>query len=156
MSIRAWIRLICAAVVAFQFLVTVPPGPGPTPVPTPTPTPTPVPVPDPVIEGQRTVVIIRESGDDTPAFGSVIYGLRAGAHDDYLDQKGHTLLILDRNQLDENGQPSQLVAGLLGRNSNLPALFILESSDLRPLHDETLPATATADDVMRILKAHGG
>lgn len=150
MSIRSWIRLACVAVVLLQLLVTVPPGPGPGPGPSPGP------IPIPVVEGERTVVIIRESENDTPSFGSLVYGLRTGTNDDYLDSKGHTLLILDQHQLDEDGQPSQLVAGLLGRNSQLPALFILESSDMRPLHDETLAATATAADVMAILKANGG
>lgn len=148
-----WLRLICAAVILWQVVtawpVVPPPGPGPGPGPNPPP-------PDVVVEGRRNVVIIHESEDDSALFAQMMIGLRAGANASYLASKGHTLLILDDEAADQNGQPNETVAALLPLNSTLPALFILDAGDGRPLHNETLSASATAADVMGILREHGG
>lgn len=146
--------LIVATVAAWCFWLAgfkppipfVPPGPDPPPDP-------PIPV---VVEGTKTVVILHEAGDDTPAFSRMVVALRAGANAEYLTSKGHRLLILDDESNDQDGNPDPLVSQLSPRNSNWPAVFILDGSDGRPLHDETLSANATADDVMRILREHGG
>jgi hypothetical protein len=143
---RFWVRLICAIVIVWQVATTLPaPGPGPKPNP-----------PIPVIEGQRIAVIIRETEDESPAFARMVVALRNGDHAAYLAAKGHTLYVYDQHQQDDVGQPLELVQTLLPLHSQLPALFILDGSDGRPLHHETLPADVTADDVLAILKGAGG
>lgn len=150
---RIVVRWIAVGIILFQLGINWPtPGPGPGPGPNPGPDPPPT----PVVEGQRIVVLIRESEDDTPSMAQLIQNLRIGQHADYLESKGHELLILDPDHQDQNGQPLALVQQLKPINSNWPALFILEKSDGRPLHNETLSADATASDVMETIRENGG
>lgn len=114
-----------------------------------------VPVVEPVAAGKRTVVIIRESADDNPEIARMIQNLRTGENAAYFTQKGHRLHFLDDEQVDDEGEPLPIVRELLAQHSEMPAIFILREDGM-PLHHETLSATATDADVMRILKAWGG
>lgn len=158
MTWRLYLIAFCLSVLLIQRIVT--PGPGPVVPPVVPPVVVPPDIPDPpdipVVEGRRTVVIIRESENDNPALARMIVALRSGANDEYLKAEGHTLFIHDDDDVDENGQPAELVQALKPVHPELPALFILESSDGRPLHHRTLPDDATAADVMAILKQYGG
>ena len=144
-----WFRLFCAAVIIWQAVTSLPFDPTPVVVPPD------IPVVVPVEQGQRTIILIRETEDETPAFARLVVALRNGEHAAYLTGKGHTLRVYDQHQLDENGEPLAIVQTLLPLHSELPAVFILREDGL-PLHHETLPATATAADVMAILKGQGG
>jgi hypothetical protein len=114
-------------------------APGPTP---------------PIPGGQKHIVILRETADDTPEQARMWNLLRTGEHAAYLKSKGHKLEILDDDSVDQNGQPSKLVEGLKPLATSLPFLFILEPSDGRPLHSQAVPATAA--QVMEVIKSHGG
>lgn len=156
MNWRGYLIAICLSVLLIQRIVTPGPGPVVPPVVPPVVVPPDVPVVVPPVVGAKRIVILHEVGDQNPAFARMVTSLRTGAHAEYLVSKGHSLLVLDDESNDQNGQPDPLVAELRPRNSNWPALFILDGGDGRPLHDETLPANATADQVMQILREHGG
>ncbi len=126
------------------------PGPGPGPGPRPNPTP-PVPV---VVDGPRTIVIIRESGTDDPLFNRMSVSLRFGENADLLEQGGHKLLILDQNEVNEDGQLLPILANLIPLNPTLPALFILDDK-ATVLHHETL-TEFSAEHVLEVLEDNGG
>lgn len=100
----------------------------------------------PVVEGPRDVLIVHETATDGPAFARLKSNLRSGAAYDYLKAKGHTLLIQDQ----DDGSPviKQWQAELTGQT--LPVILISAKGKL--LAKQTLPATATADDVLTIIK----
>lgn len=125
--------------------------PGPTPIP-------PGPGPTPVVEGKRAVLIVYESADQTPEVSSLLVALRKPPAATYLQSKGHTLSILDDDAVDQDGKPAAAVeawrpqfAGL-----TLPALLIVDPASKSLVHKQSLPASATADNVIEILKQHGG
>lgn len=130
--------------------------PEPTPEP-PKPDP-PKPDPPPVVEGPRSVLIIRESLKDTPEFGGLLVGIRNGEAAGYLKSRGHKLFTLDDNDKDMGGQPTPLVekwrphyAGM-----TLPAVFILSDKG-ELVHKQSIDAKASDPNVvLDILKAHGG
>jgi len=123
--------------------------PGPTPVP-PKPEPTPPPIP----AGPRTVLILRESANDTPAMSRLLVSLQAGKGRDYLKSKGHSCLALDVDAKGADGKADANVAAWrVAVDVPLPALAILDSKG-NVLHKEPLPATATADDVLAVLRRH--
>lgn len=141
--------VLCTYLIVFGG--TVPPGPEPGPDP-PDPDP---PTPTPVVEGERRVVIIRESSDDSVEFGLMSVALRNGQHADYLSQNGHELLILDDDSTDGTSDSHPLLSELLPLHSDLPAIFILEKRDGRPLHYQTLTTTDAAE-VIALIQEHGG
>lgn len=136
-------------VIYIQFFsgVVPPKPPGPTP---------PVPPPTPVITGDKTIVILYESENETPAFNLMKVGLRTGDNASYLASKNHDLWLFDAQDEDENGTPNEYVRQLLPLNNNLPAIFILDAKDGRPLFNVSLPDSTTASDVMTIIRQHGG
>lgn len=111
------------------------------------------PVPVPTV-GKKHIVILRETLDDTPEQARAWNLLRTGENAAYIKSKGHRLEILDDDSVDQDGQPSKLVAELKPLATTLPFMFILEPSDGRPLHSQ--PAPATAAQVMEVIKSHGG
>lgn len=159
MNWRGYLIAFCLSVLFIQRIVTPAPGPVVPPVVDPDPPVVIVPpdIDPPVIpvDGKRTVVIIRESGEDTPALARMIQNLRTGENQAYFTSKGHRLHWLDDEQQDENGELLEVVQQLLPVHPELPAIHILREDGLS-LHHETLSANATDDDVMRILKAWGG
>lgn len=108
-------------------------------------------IPGFVPAGPKTVLIVRETEDTTPEQAIVATGLRAGAHADYLKSKGHSLLILDDDAVNEAGQPLPLLAKF--KPYSVPELLIVSPPD-RLIHREPLPASA--DAVMAAIKAKGG
>lgn len=139
------------------FEITVGPGPSPVP-PVPTPPPGPDPPPVPVVEGKRSILIVRETADATPDVARMITALRTPPHADYLKSKGHTLAILDDDSVDENGNPSPLVEAWRPHfaGMTLPVVFVIDPAGGKLIHKQSIPSTATADDVMQILKGNGG
>lgn len=129
----------------------IPPGPTPpTPVP-PGPTP-------PVVEGKRALLIIRESADATPAMARLITALRNPPHSVYLKDKGHTLSILDDDSVDKDGRPTPAVEAWRAQFKDLPlpVLFVIDAAQGNHIHKQSLAPTATAGDVIEVLKKFGG
>lgn len=120
-------------------------GTEPTPVP-PKPDPDP-PTPKP---SQVTAVIVHESNDSTPALSRLITGLRTGEAEQWLAAGGHSLLVLDDDATDANGQPLQIVASLNALGVAMPALFVLDGDQV--LLKESLAADATGDQVLAKIK----
>lgn len=121
--------------------------PGPEP-------PIPVPPTPPVVEGKRDVVIVHESADKTPEFGSLVVELRKpGTNaDNYLKSKGHTLTILDDELLRESRWNS-----LLGsRLDRLPRLFIVDPRTNAILFEVAIPPGYTADQITERIRETGG
>lgn len=106
----------------------------------------------PSTPGVRNIVVLREAADTTPDLARLTTALRAGEPAKYLKEKGHKLLILDDDSLDENGQPPKLLTTLLALNPPLPSLFVLNGDAV--LHQGPLPASA--DEVLNIIKRNGG
>lgn len=129
----------------------VPPGPGPQP---PGPNP---PVP-PSPAGKRAVLFIWESADSSPAVASLITNLRAGTAAKYFADKGHTLNLLDDDEVNEDGKPSALLEAWKPHfaGMKLPALFVIDPATKALLHKQEIAPTVTADSIVEIVRQHGG
>lgn len=108
-------------------------------------------VPGIVSGGPRTVLIVHESNDQTPAFGEMVRDLRTGPHAAYLTSKSHKLLILDDETPGPDGQPSAILAPY--RPYAVPELIIAKP-DGALIKRQPLPANAGA--VIEAIKAQGG
>lgn len=101
--------------------------------------------------GPRTVLIVREASDSTSETARTLTtALRTGEPAKYIAAKGHSLLILDDDSKDENGQPSPVLAKFAP--FAVPELLIIAGD--KAIHREKCPATA--DGVLAVLKAKGG
>lgn len=122
-------------------------GPGPGPNPTPPP-------PVPVV-GTRLAVILLETAADNPALSSMLVSLRrrGSTAAEYLEAKGHQLLVLDKDS-----QMAKSYLDLLrARGVPLPALIVLDSRKGVPdgvYSVDRLPQSAEA--VIEALKKTGG
>lgn len=131
--------------------------PPPTPTPTPDPEPKPDPPQPPVVQGKRLAVIVRETGDQSPALARTVVALRAGKQAAYLKEKGHTLKLLDDDSKTEDGltDPDLALVEPEIRGKPLPVLVVL-TEDGRALGTTSLPAEFSADSVVEFIKKHGG
>jgi hypothetical protein len=127
--------------------VVPPPGPEPPPVPPPVP-----------VSGKRSIVLIRETADDTPAVGRMIVGLRSGSCAAYMTSKGHTLDMLDIDSVGPDGKPAALIEQFRPEivGMTLPVLVVADYATLKLISKQTLPPTATAADVVEAVKKAGG
>jgi hypothetical protein len=132
--------------------ITIDDGVKPPVPPTPEPPKPPEPVPPPVVEGPRSVLIIRESAADSPEFARLLVGIRNGEAAGYLKARGHKLYILDDDAIDavtDKWRPHY--AGL-----SLPAVFIISDKG-ELVHKQAIDGKASDPNVvLDILKAHGG
>lgn len=108
--------------------------------------------------GPRGVVVIHETEDQTPATGRLIVKLRNGEAAAYFKDKEHSLLILDKDAKDKDGNPSPVVKEWLGQIGDmpLPVLVIYEPKSRKLLIKESLAKDATVDTILAALKAKGG
>lgn len=138
--------------VAMRWIVVSGHGPQPPPVVVVPPGPKPTPVVPPVVEtGKRSIVIVRESADDKPWFSRLAINLRDGTAAKYLADNGHSLTILDDEQLtDGDGWKSQ-VSGM-----TLPVAFYIDTATNTVVFKESIKADTTADNVIETLKRNGG
>lgn len=120
-----------------------PPGPTPNPPPGPSPTPTPV-------AGPRAVVLLVQSGTQTTALGTVIRDLRQGSAEQYLKANRHEFFVGDEDNTAFSAWKT--AAGTLSR----PVLMISDPATSRMLYKATLAPDATADNVIELIKRHGG
>lgn len=109
-------------------------------------------------EGKRTVLVVREASESTPEQARMIVALRTGAHAEYLKSKGHVIYVLDDDSVDKDGNPSPVVQAWKAELAGLtmPVVLVIDTAGNNLIHKQSLAATATADDVMALLKAHGG
>jgi hypothetical protein len=126
----------------------IPPEPGPDP---PKPAP-----PGPVVEGNREIVIIRETADTTSDQARLLVMLRVGVAAEYLSAKGHKLVILDKDAVDESGQPSPYVAEWLKIMAGipLPAMAQVDAKTQTVVDKRALPGTA--DEFLEAVRKAGG
>lgn len=134
----------------------VPPVPPPRPEPPVPPEPEPPPNPQPA--GARNLLIIRESANDTPLQSLMFNGLQAGKQSIELRAKGHACFVLDDDAKGPDGQSSPLVESWRPHFTGMafPVLIIADKATGKIVHKQSLDAGASADDVMAILKLHGG
>jgi len=126
------------------------------PFPPPSPPKPDVVVPTP-IEGPLSIFLIHEAKEKTPALARTITDLRAGAAADYLAKQKHSLLILDDDSKDANGEPSAVLKQWREKYATvkLPAVLIVAKSGA-VLHADTLKDGATADNIVELVRAKEG
>jgi hypothetical protein len=105
--------------------------------------------------GKLSVVIVRESEQDSPALGQLFVGLRTGAPAQWLREKGHALVIIDDDTTDADGRPIPLVQTFKSLGITMPCLFILDSTN-QVILKTTLPADVTPDGVLEMIRSAGG
>ena len=128
------------------------------------PTP-PVVVPDPIIPppvvvvppvaGKRLLVIVQETQQTTPELANLVNRLRGGDSSKYLSSKGHSLKVLDKDQLNQAAELSPDAAKWRDKVTQpLPSLLIVDQSTFAVLSAGSLPPSDQA--VIELLKQHGG
>lgn len=128
----------------------------------PQPNPTPTPQPPNFVLGERIVLIVQESGQQTTDTARMIYDLRDGPAAKYLAEKKHLLFVLDQDQKDANGQPLAVLTKLKPtlEGKKLPVVVVgAKTTDGKlgaVLYCGPLPEKATADNVVEIVKRNGG
>lgn len=152
---RNFIGYLSLIVVAFQILWADAPTPPQPPKP---PIEIVIPPQPPVEQGRRTVAIVYETEDGTDNFARQIIRLRDEEKEfaPYLKEKGHTLYVLDDDTANAEGELSEFVKALLPLNSSLPCIYVLDSSDGRPLANRTVTFDVTAEEIMAFIKENGG
>ena len=124
--------------------IPIPPGP---PIP-PDPTPVPVPIPS----GPRTVLIVRESSDDTPSMSRLLVSLSAGKGHDYLKSKGHGYFAFDTDAKGSDGKPDPKVMQWISAVNMLPPFAAILDSKGNVLAKMGIGNANTADDVLTLLR----
>lgn len=122
-------------------------GVGPNP---PRPTP-----PTPVVVGSKLLVILYESSQDTPQWSAFLTTLRRpdSAAAKYLQEKGHQLLILDKDLMIAKAY-TDLVAK---KGVSLPALVILDLKKQASLDGSVVEASPTTEEAfLEAVRKAGG
>lgn len=102
------------------------------------------------LTGPAQVVIVHETADTTSERARLITALRNGPTAEYLKTKGHALLVIDDDAVDENGAAVVKPDWITG--VQLPAVAVLDSAG-RTAYRGPLPATA--DQLLELLKGKG-
>lgn len=128
----------------------------------PVPTPEPPPVVVPVTEGQRFALILQESQQQTAEMARMIVDLQAGESSAYFAKHGHSVVVLDIDAKDENGQPLAVIQRLkpaIG-DKPLPVLIVADKTKEgrvgNVLSCESIKAAPLAADVVVAVKKSGG
>lgn len=131
-----------------------------TPIPPPNPDPPPGPTPPPVTQGKRIIVIVRETETDNDRTNSLMIRLRQGKVEEYLDQKGHLLDVLDQHLISDRWK--QALSSKKDSKGNtvavkLPAMIIADAQSFAVLSVETIdPAHMSPEVFLDYLKSFGG
>jgi hypothetical protein len=105
--------------------------------------------------GPRTVVVLYETENVTPAFSQELVLLRTGANESYRAEKGHRILALDDDSKGPDGQPTPIVAKLNAENVAPPAVFVLAGEKV--LAKQTIRnQDGAAAEIMGVLRGAGG
>lgn len=116
----------------------------------------------PVEKGKRTIAIIYNAEDVTTDFTTTINALRQDTEEktdefaDYIEDKGHTLYVLDDETTDAEDERAQFISDLLSVDSDLPHIYIMESSDGRPLDNEEIDYDVTVAEIKAFIVQNGG
>ena len=102
----------------------------------------PLPIPPVPVAENLHVVIVRETGDSTPALGSLFVQLRN------TDLGKHKLDILD----DEGVPPS--IKSVIGTTFTVPSLFIIDPATHKLLASRPIAVGETVPTVMATVKEH--
>lgn len=113
-----------------------------------------------ITSGPRTVILVRESSDVTPAMARTEVLLRAGDQAKYLSAKNHRLWILS----DDQAPPASLSAAskeaVSQAKAKAPAVAVVDEGQSggssRVLAVDSIRPDATPEDVLAIVKKHGG
>lgn len=100
------------------------------------------------IEGPVRTVILHESGTPTTEFSDLAAILQSPEKKPYFHSEGRTLDIWDKDIKDENGLPRIPPADYEGLTP--PVILLYDKRTL--VHKESLPRSATADDVENLAK----
>ena len=96
------------------------------------------------------MVLLVQSGTQTTALGTVIRDLRQGSAEQYLKANRHEFFVGDEDNTAFSAWKT--AAGTLSR----PVLMISDPATSRMLYKATLAPDATADNVIELIKRHGG
>lgn len=129
----------------------VPPNPPVPPSPPPNPPDPPNP---PVVAGPRTILILHETGQQTPNHGILFNSLRSGPAASYLKEHKHRLFILDDDSVSSDGKPLLEAWRKHLSDITIPALVVIDHASGAVLFKGAVPETA--DEILSTLKAHGG
>ena len=124
----------------------------------PKPVPVVPPKPDVVVPettGEREVVIVRESADQSAELARSLTALRVGSNAEYLKAKGHDLIVLDDDATLADGSPDPYVQGLMKLRGSvgLPCVFLVDKAANKLIDVKPFTNDAAA---MEALKASGG
>ena len=118
------------------------------------------PVP-PVVEGKRTLYIVRETANIDPDLARVVEDIQGGRTTEaqYLSSKGHRVTLVDPDDVDPTGQPTpavtKLTPALVGLT--LPVAIVVDQSSGAILSKQSVNAdTVTAAQLVDFVKANGG
>lgn len=105
--------------------------------------------------GPLAIAVVLESKDATPAVGLTIVGLRDGDNAKAIAAKGHTVDVIDDDETNAAGEPSERLKHWLPIVSTAPrpTLAITDQRG-KVLAVEKLPATVTG--VMDVVRRVGG
>ena len=108
--------------------------------------------------GPRIVLLVREASEVTPQLANTETLLRDGPAADYLASKKHKLLILSDDMPLPDKAPASVKAGFEKAKQAIPAVAVCVASDSDKgvLGVEKIAPTATADDILAVVKKHGG
>lgn len=128
----------------------------------PVPKPEPPPVVVPVSDGHRFALILQESQQQTPEMARMIVELHAGESSAYFAKHNHSVVVLDIDAKDENGQPLDVIQRLKPSIANkpLPVLIVADKTNEgrvgNVLSCESIKAAPLAADVVAAVKKSGG
>lgn len=130
-------------------------------IPTPEPPKPEPPKPEPVVpSGKRTVVILRETAGTPLATQSLLIGMRTGAAGKYLQDKGHTLAIVDMDSVDENDKETPLVKAWRAEIAGLklPVIVVAEQQGnaLKAIGKKEIQSGVTPDNLIEFIRQNGG
>lgn len=123
-----------------------PPGPGPSP-PEPAPAPT---------AGKRTVLLVYETLDVTPAFSRLVNGLRIGTNAAYLKSKGHALHLIDDDAVNGDGAKAALLAKYADSVKFPRSLIVADTATGAVIAVGEVTDNSTAAGVVDFIKQNGG
>jgi hypothetical protein len=108
--------------------------------------------------GPRIVLLVRETSDVTPQLANAETLLRDGPAADYLASKKHKLLILSDDMPLPSSAPGAVKIGFERARLQLPAVAVCVpgADDRGVLGVEKIAPTASAEDVLAIVRKYGG
>lgn len=116
------------------------------------PEPVTPPQPPEPAKGPRSLFLFRESADDTPALGGLLVKMQSGIVAKYMQDNGHSLVILDDDHKSPDAEKYLKEAGTLAK----PVLVIVDKKSGAVVHKQTLSAATKTDELIALLQSKGG